>query len=96
MGCYHILVDGSYCQQQFNSNNNNTAAFNPSKRLLGDAKKYEEMFLGNKNRLAVMLRVDRFYLKEKHRPRELNTLEKCFQKVIEASKNGKGDQHPWP
>ena len=38
-----------------------------------------------------------YYLKEKDLPSELNTLEKCFQKVIslaEALKNGKGDQHP--
>ena len=62
--------------------------FKPSKRLMKDAKKYEDMFLGGQNKLAVMLRVERAvrgYLEEAETQANASkpkNLEECFQEVL--------------
>ena len=57
--------------------------FHPSQSLLEAAKKYEQQFLNGKNRLAIMLRVERAvdgYLKEK--ANRGKNIEGCFAEVL--------------
>ena len=63
--------------------------FRPSRRLLADAERYEDTYLGGRNRLAFMLRVERvlkFYLREFDRTNASigrpRTLEGCFREVL--------------
>ncbi len=90
LGPIHIsTVDHeAKCFQEFNTTNNTKQLFKPSKRLLRDALQYEKAFLGGKNRLAIMLRVEKvvkFYLKENHSS-DPNSLKECFDAVVSLSR----------
>ena len=65
--------------------------FQPSAQLSADAKRYEDLFLGGKNRLAIMLRVERTvynYLNEQSHftdRTQPQTLNDCFNEVLSSS-----------
>ena len=75
------------------------AQFKPSTRLIRDAKVYEGKFFGGRNKLAIMLRVERilkYYVKETGDNRPKN-LKECFQEVTKMTKafhNGTDDFKP--
>ena len=58
--------------------------FKPSARLLSDAKEYEKRFLGRRNRLAIMFRLERilkYYVKEDDDGTRPRSLEGCFKEA---------------
>ncbi len=79
-------LNGVHClQERETSHNYIKSQFHPSERLIQNAEMYERVFLGNANRLAIMLRVERVvteYLKEVHGADKPKTLEECFQRVL--------------
>ena len=82
-------LNGVNCLKNTKTTTYTKSQFQPSERLLHDAEVYEKKFLGNANRLAIMLRVERvikYYLKEvqvEHRP---NSVQECLQNAL-ASKS---------
>ena len=78
-------LSGVQCIKE-NIQNGNTiyrSQFQASRSLIRDAEKYERIYLGNQNRLAIMFRVERvidFYLREKANAGK--TIEGCFQEVL--------------
>lgn len=85
-GPYHIPALNR-CFREFNTTITKQL-FKPSKRLLRDAEQYESMFLGGKNKLAIMLRFEKilqFYLKENHSREDPNSLSECVDAVLTIS-----------
>ena len=70
------------CKYSFNSDRMKNQ-FKPSKRLILDAERYEERYLGSQNKLAMMIRVERVleYLREA----ESSSLLQCFQEISNIS-----------
>ena len=83
---YHPL-NGVNCLKQYKTSRSYTKyQFQPSERLVQDAENYEKRFLGNTNKLAIMLRVERVveqYLKEVRgsKGNKPKTVKECFQKI---------------
>ena len=81
-------LNGINClQKHLDSRGYLQSQFQPSKRLIQDAENYEKRFLGNANKLAIMLRVERVvrqYLKEVQRTQinKPKTIQDCFQRVL--------------
>ena len=62
--------------------------FYPSHRLLTDVQYYENYFLGSRNKLAVMLRLERMTIQlkiKKHRSDNTSDAEKCLSEAVEAA-----------
>ena len=62
--------------------------FYPSHRLLTDVQYYENHFLGSRNKLAVMLRLERMTIQlqiKKHRSDNSSDAEKCLSEAVEAA-----------
>lgn len=80
-------LNGIDCMHEYAKYETKTQ-FRPSQRLLEDAKRYEDMFMGGQNRLAIMLRVERVikhYFKEiENDPSDTrpHSLKKCFSEVV--------------
>ena len=87
---YHISFSDTNetdCLKQY-SMSEDQVLFKPSKRLLQDAQKYEEKFLGKGKRLTIMFRIERlvnYYLNQDGLPSDLNTAEECLHRVINLS-----------
>ena len=90
----HLPLHGMDCIQRY-SEYEIKLQFKSSTNLIRDAEKYENMFLGGQNKLAVMLRVERtvsYYLKEVNgqthssSKRVPSSLEECYSDVLSASK----------
>ena len=91
---YMPLESGLTCLRERNSNITKLL-FRPSKRLQEDAKRYEEMFLDNQHRLAIMMRVEhviREYM-EKDQPSKLTS---CFNEVLNISYTLQGHVRLYP
>lgn len=82
------------CKLEFNTTITKDL-FKPSERLLRDARRYEDMFLGKQSRLAIMLRVEKilkFYIEEPEHENKPNSIWECLQEVINWSdKMGKNN-----
>ena len=80
-------VNGINCKLEFITNGTKYQ-FQPSQRLLRDARIYEERFLGGNNSIAVMIRVERTleYLKERRSERKIGDLTECFKEVMNLTK----------
>ena len=81
-GYYYMpLESGLTCARELRSNITKLL-FRPSKRLQHDAKRYEELFLDNQHKLAIMMRIEhviKTYLRKKNRHSEQpTTLTGCF------------------
>ena len=89
----HEFSNKLSCKFEFNTTITKDL-FKPSTRLLRDAQRYEDMFLGKQSRLAIMLRVEKivkFYLDEPEHVNKPNSIWECFQEVIDLSnKMGNG------
>ena len=89
-GPYSIPVattNGMDCRQDFHTNGTKLQ-FQPSERLMEDARRYEETFLGRRIKVAIMMRVERAlqFLEEKREQKTKKnfvTLNQCFQKVLD-------------
>ena len=93
-GYYYMpLESGLTCARELESNITKLL-FKPSKRLQQDAKKYEELFLDNQHKLAIMMRVEhviKTYLMDKNRhPNQPTTLTGCFNEVLNISNTLQG------
>ncbi len=90
---------GAHCFREYNTSITNIL-FKPSKRLLRDAKQYEDVFLEGQNKLAVMIRAEKiieFYLTQEKLSSELDSLEECFDEVMRLSRaiyNATGSTKP--
>lgn len=79
----YMPLNGVNCMQKY-AENETKAQFRPSDRLIRDAEKYVRMFLGGKNELAIMLRVERvlkFYLVESMDANK-KSLKQCLDEVL--------------
>ncbi len=86
-----VPLHGINCMHSY-ANYETKVQFKPSARLLKDAKKYEDMFLGGRNTLAIMIRIERilrYYVKENSNPNKPKSLEECFEGVLNVSKSSK-------
>ena len=99
-GYYYMpLESGLTCARELRSNITKLL-FKPSKRLQHDAKRYEEMFLDNQHKLAIMLRVEhviKVYLNGNQKdPNGPNSLEDCFKEVLNISNTLQGPTQVYP
>lgn len=62
------------------------AQFRPSQRILGHVKSYQDMFLGGKNKLAIMIRAERV-LQSNH------NLQRCYDEVFTLKRKIAGDSN---
>ena len=84
-GPYNVLDRHHHCYLEYNSSRTTNSLFKPSKRLLQDAKRYNDMFLKGENRLAIMIRTEKvvmFYFQLN----KSSSLEECFQQVLNLSR----------
>lgn len=82
-------LNGVDCLRKY-AQNEVRVQFRPSNRLVRDAGTYESLFLGGRNKLAIMLRVERVikhYLMEDNVNTSNRSLEKCFDKVLTLKLN---------
>ena len=64
----------------------------PSTELMDKARKYEERFLGGRNRLAIMIRVERLALQaHSHKTSTLNFIKECLQKTLSLRREATGN-----
>ena len=68
--------------------------FRPSQRLLHDAAKYQDKFLGGKNRLTIMLRVERVVRPVKEEDKKLSALKKCLDEVFKLRSDLAANSRP--
>ena len=100
-GGYHYipLESGLTCARELESNITKIL-FKPSKRLQHDAKRYEELFLDNQHKLAIMMRIEHItevYLKDSQKhPNGLNSLEDCLKEVLKISNALQGPTQVYP
>lgn len=82
-------LNGIHCYQEYMKTGTFfKSQFQVSQNLIKDAERYEKMFLGGRNSLAIMFRVERVvtgYLREKGNSDK--TIEGCFQEVLNLTSN---------
>ena len=90
-GPFNVPVDtnhnGTKCLQEYKSSKMVAHLFTLSKRLMQDAKRYEDMFLGGENRLAIMLRAEKIALGYSYmKSGKYEALMKCFRETWALSR----------
>ena len=74
----HIPLESGRCGRERRSNISKLL-FRPSKRLQQDAKRYEELFLDNQHRLAIMMRVEHVIREYNYGERPAKQIDKLLQ-----------------
>ena len=64
----------------------------PSTELMDKAKKYEEKFLGERSRLAIMIRIERIVTQaHSHKTSEVTFIKECLQKTLSLRRKATGN-----